>query len=107
MSTTFVVIQFLFSLAITDGIEPEKAIITNLQILVIDEVSGEPMPAAKIKIEQNNLEAYTDLDGLVIFNELPAGTYNIEISFISYRKQYFKAFALNVLNNNLLVKLNQ
>ena len=83
----------------------EKKEIVSFEILVIDAITEEPIPAAKIIIDQKEVEAYTDFDGIVKLNELVKGSHEIEISFISYQKQQYKAFLLDQGNNRLLVKL--
>lgn len=87
-----------------EGKEETKEVI-SLEILVIDALSEEPIPAAKIIIDQKEVEAYTDFDGMVKFNDVVKGSHDIEITFISYQKKQFKAFYLDQANNRLLVKL--
>ncbi len=79
---------------------------SSLEIFVIDDLMKEPLPAAKAKIEQKDLEAYTDFDGLAKITEVTEGSYNIEISYISYQKQHFKAVQFSKLNTKVVVKLN-
>lgn len=78
---------------------------SSLEILVIDASTEEPITAAKVIIDQKIHEAYTDFDGVVKFTEVIKGPHDIEISFISYKKQQIKAFQLNNDNNKLIVKL--
>ena len=86
--------------------ESDIQVKTTLEVLVIDESTEEPITAAKIKIAKNNKEAYTDFDGIAKIEDVIDGSYDIEISFISYEKQQFKAFQLDKYNNKLIVKLN-
>ena len=58
---------------------------STLEIMVIDQLTEEPIIAAKIKIDQNSQEAYTDFDGIVKIEDLDNGPYDIEISFISHK----------------------
>jgi len=78
---------------------------STLEILVIDELTEEPIIAAKIKIDRNGQEAYTDFDGIVKIEDLDNGRYDIEISLISYKKRLLKAFEFSQSNSKLIVKL--
>ncbi len=79
--------------------------VVNLQVLVIDGATEEPIPAAKIIIRGQQDEIFTDFDGLVTIERLTSGEFDIEISFVSYEKKIFKAFHLDKANTQLLVKL--
>ena len=59
----------------------------------------------EIKIEQKEVEAYTDFDGFAELKQLDQGQYDIEISFVSYEKQQLSSFQLDKPTNKLLVKL--
>ena len=76
----------------------------DFKIMVMDAMTDDPIPAAKISIE-NRKEAYTDFNGIVILEEMILGTYNIEISFASYQKKHFKDFHIKEKDQKLLVKL--
>lgn len=54
---------------------------------VTDEVTGQPLPGANIVLENTLLGAGTDDAGRFIVARIPAGTYNIRISFIGYAPQ--------------------
>ncbi|MCG8308615.1 MAG: carboxypeptidase-like regulatory domain-containing protein [Cytophagales bacterium] len=83
----------------------ENSAKTTLEVIVVDAETDEPIPAVKIKIGEKEYEAYTDFDGLVKFNEVPQGSYDIEVSFISYEKRRLKAYQVNNTSNKLLIKL--
>ena len=105
-----VLFLFLVTLAVNLGVnaeegKEEKSLKTSFEVMVIDAETEEPIPAAKIKIGKNEQEAYTDFDGFAQFDELTKGIYDIEISFISYKKQQLKAFQLDNSSNKLLIKL--
>jgi hypothetical protein len=87
-----------------EGNEAESDVI-SLEIMVIDAVTEEPIPAAKIILDQKATEAYTDFDGLVKLNEIQKGSHEIEISFVSYQKQHFKSIVLDQATKQILVKL--
>ena len=73
--------------------------------MVVDASTKEPIPAAKIEIVQNDVEAYTDFEGSAKFFDLEKGRYDIEISFISYQKQKLENFQVDDVNQKFLVKL--
>lgn len=84
----------------------ENSTVESFKIIVIDAKTEEPIPAAQIKIKEKNEEAYTDFDGFAEIKNITPGTYDIEISLISYKKEQLKNFELNESNHQLLVKLN-
>lgn len=51
---------------------------------VIDANNGEPIIGANVLIEGTNIGSATDLDGKFEIKNIPAGTYNLQISYISY-----------------------
>lgn len=87
-----------------EGNKEEKEAI-SLEVIVIDALTEDPIPAVKIKIGQKEVEAYTDFDGFAELKQLEQGQYDIEISSISYEKQQLSAFQLDKSSNRLLVKL--
>lgn len=87
-----------------EGNNEEKTTI-SLEVIVIDALTEDPIPAAKIKIGQKEVEAYTDFEGYAEVKQLEQGQYDIEISFISYEKQQLSSFKLDKSSNKLLVKL--
>lgn len=53
---------------------------------VTDKATGEPLPGANVVVVGTTLGAATDLNGHYTILEVPPGTYNVQISFIGYRK---------------------
>lgn len=80
---------------------------TSLQIIVIDAETEEPVPAALVKIDDIELKAYTDFDGLVSFESIQKGNYNLEITLVSYTTTRLKNLTLDQNNNQIVVKLFQ
>lgn len=78
---------------------------TSIEIVVVDATTDEPVPAAKVILNQDSLETYTDFEGFVRIDNISPGSYDIEISFISYKSQYLKAYDINKAYNKLLIKL--
>jgi hypothetical protein len=85
--------------------ENESSSVQSFEVIVIDALTEDPIPAAKIKIGQKEVEAYTDFDGFAELKQLDQGLYDIEISFISYEKQQLSAFQLDKSSSRLLIKL--
>ena len=88
-----------------EGKVEEKKEIISFEIMVIDANTEEPIPAAKIIIDQKEVGTYTNFDGIVKLDDMLKGSHDIEITFISYQKQQYKAFVLDESNSRLLVKL--
>jgi len=97
--------SFFFFLNVNAEKGEETQETTRFEIMVIDANTEEPLPAARIKIEQKNLEAFTDFDGLYAIDDLPKGIYSLEISFISYQKYEVKDLLIDQSSNKILVKL--
>ncbi len=87
----------------SDGKEEKDTF--SVQVLVVDAETEEPIPAAKVKIDQQKHQSYTGLDGLANFDNFQEGVYDIEVSFVSYEKQCLKAQMLDMKNHQLIVKL--
>ena len=53
---------------------------------VVDESTGEALPGVRIKIDGISQNVYTDLDGNFEVRDIKAGTYDLEISLVSYKE---------------------
>ncbi|MGD0340024.1 MAG: carboxypeptidase regulatory-like domain-containing protein [Bacteroidota bacterium] len=53
---------------------------------VINKANGEPVPGANIVVAGTSLGASTDLNGHYTILYVPPGTYNVQVSFIGFRK---------------------
>ncbi len=89
----------------SDGKEEKEKDTFSVQVLVVDAETEEPIPAAKVKIDQQKRQSYTGLDGLANFDNFQERIYDIEVSFVSYEKQCLKAQKLDVKNHQLIIKL--
>ncbi len=100
------ILFFLSSIAVLaeEGTPVTKSTV-DVQVLVVDGTTEEPLPAAKVLIKGHTSETYTDLDGMANFESLEVGEYDIEISFISYDKYTLKAFKFDLTTSQLYVKL--
>lgn len=72
-----------YSFALNSSNDKEKGILTGI---VIDKVTGEPLPGVTIFIEGSALAAYSGADGTYRLTGIPEGKHNIVISLISFTK---------------------
>ena len=56
--------------------------------MVIDQLTEEPIIAAKIKIDQNNHEAYTDFDGIAKIEDLSNAHMILKYPLFSLKNAY-------------------
>jgi len=54
--------------------------------VVKDKKTGEPLAGVNIVLQNTMLGATTDVDGYYVILNVPVGTYNIEASYVGYRK---------------------
>jgi hypothetical protein len=85
----------------------EANVMTSVEIIVIDAETEEPVPAALVKFNDIDLKAYTDFDGLVSFQSIQNGRYNLEVSLVSYSSTHLRDFKIDQSNNQIVVKLKQ
>lgn len=57
---------------------------------LIDEESQEPVVGATVQLLEKQLFQVSDSDGLVVFENLPAGTYTFVVRFVGYEELKFK-----------------
>ncbi len=77
----------------------------SLSGIVFEEDSGEPLTGALVKIQGIEKEYYTDFEGRFNIEALVPGSYDIEISYISFEPEMLKKIQLNHENNDLFVGL--
>jgi hypothetical protein len=58
---------------------------TGVSGKVIDKNTGESLAGAVVLVKGTNIKTYTDLEGNFTITDLTPGTYDIEVSFISYQ----------------------
>ena len=51
---------------------------------VTDAITGEPLVGAVVKLSNTKYSTFVKLDGGYILNNIPAGTYNVTISYLGY-----------------------
>lgn len=69
----------------------------TLQGRVTDATSGEPLPFVNISVEQNGqviTGGITDLDGKYVIKPIPAGTYDVRVSFVGYQTIFLKGIKI-------------
>ena len=102
----FIVLLFVsFTSFSTGGNEKDETKTCSLEVLVIDALSEEPIPAACIKLINKQKETYTNLDGLAVFEDVTEGIYDIDVAFISYDNQHITGYNLDAKTSKILVKL--
>jgi hypothetical protein len=70
--------------------------------VITDNKSNEALVGVEVKIEGTDLKAYTDFDGKFSFPNLKPGEYNIETSYISYRKIVIEKVDVKGNSNNMV-----
>ena len=55
---------------------------------IIDRETLEPIPFVALHIDKINRYTITDINGEFIFNNLPKGEYEINVSRLGYKKKY-------------------
>jgi uncharacterized membrane protein len=60
--------------------------VTGVSGKVVDKNTGECLAGASVIVKGTNIRAYTDLDGNFSISNLEPGTYDLEISYISYQQ---------------------
>ncbi len=66
----------------------------TIRVNIFDKENGEPLIGATARIEGTVQGGVTDLEGKASITGLSAGTYDIEVSYISYQKQLIKEVRL-------------
>jgi hypothetical protein len=73
---------------------------------VVEELTGEPIPGASIYISGSDRPIYTDFEGNFTIEDLTPGTYNLEISFVSFEKKELKNLEISSEQHSMLIRLN-
>lgn len=74
---------------------------------VIDNHTGESLVGAVVSIENTDIQVYTDLDGNFEINQILPGTYNLVVSYISYKSSLIENLDINAdKKEDINVKLN-
>ena len=105
LKIAFILLISNFTSIIEPGEKKENVMLESVDIMVIDAITEEPVPAAQVEIENSEIKAYTDFDGLVKLTGISSGTYNIKISLISYQNAKLQDLLIDSQNNKILIKL--
>lgn len=66
----------------------------SLKGIVLDDESGDPLISATVFVKNTKKGANTKFDGTFLIKDIPAGTYDIEISYIGYNKYEIKGIQI-------------
>ena len=73
---------------------------------IVTDVNNQALVGAKVSLGPG-LVVFTDMEGKFSLRNLPAGEYDIEISYLSFQNLEVKQFQLNARNSkSLLFRLN-
>jgi hypothetical protein len=61
---------------------------------VLDAENAEALTGATVKLVEIDQEVFADFDGRFTFENIPAGTYTLEISFVSYDTKVVEDFTI-------------
>ncbi len=62
---------------------------------VVDAKTGEPLAGASVRIENSQLGAAADADGIYIILNVPAGRYNVTVTSVGYTKTTVQGVVIN------------
>ena len=80
----------------------------KIEARVIDAKSGETIIGAVVRIEGTSLAAVSDIEGRAIITNVPEGKYTINVNFIGYKTQEYKAVEVkSSVAVNLEIQLNE
>ncbi|MCD4746161.1 MAG: carboxypeptidase-like regulatory domain-containing protein [Bacteroidales bacterium] len=108
LSILISVIALQVSNANTEG-NPNEIINNTVAIngKILDKETGEALTGVLIKIEETDKIVYSDFDGKFEFNDIELGTYNISVSYISYKKKVLKVVKAKSSVNTLKIELKK
>jgi len=61
---------------------------------VLDAENAEALTGATVRLIEIDQEVFADFDGEFTFENIPAGTYTLEISFVSYDTKVIEGFTI-------------
>lgn len=104
ITTLLIVTASLSAMAENPVNSSAKATVTGK---VIDIKTGESLAGVAVAIQGTELQAYTDLEGNFIFNNLNPGNYNLVFSLISYKNSLVENLKLDASQKQMIdVKLD-
>ncbi len=103
--SSFLNLQYAFSYT-TDFFVKEISNIYEVSGKVLDSETLEPIPFVALHIDKINRYTITAANGEFIFNNLPKGEYEIDISRLGYKEKSIDINLEEKLNINLSIKLS-
>ena len=85
-----------------DVLEGELIPVTGM---VVEDATGEPLPGAMVRVQGLSKKYYTDFEGNFYIDDLKPGSYEIEVSYISFESKKLTEVQIDRKNNSLLVSL--
>ena len=77
---------------------------TSINGRIVDAESGEFLVGVLVKLEGTDKVAYTDFDGKYSFDQVPKGSYSVQVEYVSYEKKSSETFNTEE-NNTVDIKL--
>jgi hypothetical protein len=100
------IIAFLFLLNFTNPtVDVSEKELIPLTGMVVEDETGEPLPGAMVRVQGLEKKYYTDFDGNFYIDDLKPGSYEIEVSYISFESKKITEVQIDRTNNTLLVSL--
>lgn len=76
--------------------------VTVLSGTVVDQSTGETLPGAQVKISGLDQTVYTDLDGNFEVQGISPGSYNLQVSLVSYEDNKIKDLVVSANKKSAL-----
>ena len=102
------ILAFSVSLVMADDPKKEGLLKANsfqIEGSVIDHHTGEALAGVALKLKGTDTKIYSDLNGNFEIKDLPSGTYDIEIDYVSYKDITLKKVSTLSSEVNIKVEL--
>jgi hypothetical protein len=104
------ILTLAFSLTLVKADDPQKEGLmkaNSYQIggTVIDHQTGEALVGVALKLKGTDTKIYSDLNGNFEIKDLPSGTYDIEVDYVSYKDITLKEVSTLSSEVNIKVEL--
>lgn len=93
----------LFTVATSFGSPEEKG---KIEGFVFDSKTNEPLPGANVVVQGTRYGAATDLKGKYSIAQIPAGAYQLVVSYIGYQKSTVEVTVVEGQTVNRVIKLD-
>ncbi|MGB3175108.1 MAG: carboxypeptidase-like regulatory domain-containing protein, partial [Saprospiraceae bacterium] len=78
------VLTFIFGICIISFVSAQSG---TIQGIIIDQKLGDPLIGATIRLVGTELGTATDIDGFFSLERVPAGTYSLQLSYVSFKTE--------------------